>query len=53
MKFGITVAVAGALGAFVVATVALIVAADASNSEGVTRVEAQTVAVEEGEFFIR
>ncbi len=55
MKFGLVVAVAAALGAFAVSTAALIVAATGGSiSEGATpAARAQTVAIEEGEFFIR
>ncbi|MFN8640038.1 MAG: multicopper oxidase domain-containing protein [Dehalococcoidia bacterium] len=57
MKFGLVVAIAAALGAFAVATVALVVAASGSpgGTEAATQVagKAQTIAVEEGEFFIR
>ena len=49
MKFGIVVALAGALGAFVVATVALVVAAaGASEPGGDSNGEAQNVVIEEG-----
>lgn len=55
MKFGMVVAVAAALGAFVVATVALVVAATgaATGEASAATAKALTVAVEEGEFFIR
>ncbi len=55
MNFGVVVAVAAALGAFAVSTAALIVAATGGAvSEGATpEARAQTVVVEEGEFFIR
>jgi uncharacterized cupredoxin-like copper-binding protein len=56
MKFALLVAVAAALAAFVVSTVALIVAAEGTSpsvGDAPVNVEVKTLSVDEGEFFIR